>query len=203
MNKPDMSALFRIGYGLYAVTCHDGKKDNGLIVNTVCQLTSTPAQVGVTVNKSNYSHDVIKATGLMNVNCLTESAPFALFRHFGFQSGRDVDKFGGQVPQRASNGLAALTDHVNAVLCLKVEQYVDLGTHGMFICSVTDAWVVSDEPSMTYAYYHANVKPKPQKTEKKGFRCKICGWVYEGDELSADIVCPICKHGAADFEPIG
>ena len=200
--KPDMTALQRIGYGLYVVTCHDGKKDNGLIVNTVCQLTSTPTQVGVTINKDNYSHDVIRATGLMNVNCLTNSAPFNLFKHFGFQSGRDTDKFGGEVPQRAANGLAALSDHVNAVMCLKVEQYVDLGTHGMFICSVTDAWVVSDEPSMTYAYYHANVKPKPQKTEKKGFRCKICGWVYEGDELPADLVCPICKHGAEDFEPI-
>ena len=202
MSNPDLTALQRIGYGLYVVTCHDGKKDNGLIVNTVCQLTSSPAQVAVTINKGNYSHDVIRSTGLLNVNCLTESAPFNLIKHFGFQSGKDTDKFGGHVPQRAENGLAALLDYVNAVMCLKVEQYVDLGTHGMFICSVTDAWVLSNEPSMTYAYYHANVKPKPQSTGKKGYRCKICGWVSEGEELPPDIICPICKHGAEDFEPI-
>ena len=202
MSSIDTSALVRIGYGLYVVTCRDGEKDNGLIVNTVCQVTNTPNRVAVTINKHNYSHDVIRSTGLLNVNCLTNSAPFALFQHFGFRSGRDTDKFGGQVPQRAANGLAALTDHVNAVICLRVEQYIDLDTHGMFICTVTEAWAVSDEPSMTYAYYHANVKPKPTAQKKKGFVCKICGWVYEGEELPPDLVCPICKHPASDFEPI-
>ena len=201
-NKNDLSALFHIGYGLYVVTSNDGKKDNGLIVNTVTQVTSTPNRVAVTINKENYSHHVIKQTGVMNVNCLDTSAPFSVFQNFGFQSGRSVDKFQGQEPLRSDNGLAFLSRHISALLSLKVEQYVDLGTHGMFICAVTEARVISDLPSMTYAYYQDNVKPQPETEGKKGFVCKVCGWVYEGDTLPDDIVCPLCKHGAADFEPI-
>ena len=201
-NKSDMTALFKIGYGLYVVTCNDGKKDNGLIVNTVSQVTDTPNRIAVTINKANYSHHVIKQTGIMNVNCLTVEAPFKVFETFGFQSGRNVDKFADCTPLRSDNGLAFLPRYINAFMSLKVEQYVDLDTHGMFICSVTEARVISDTETMTYAYYHANVKPKPQTEGKKGYVCKICGYVYEGDPLPEDFICPLCKHGAQDFEPI-
>ncbi len=201
-NKRDMSALFKIGYGLYVVTSNDGKKDNGLIVNTVTQLTDNPYRVAVNINKANYSHHVIQQTGVLNVNCLSVEAPFKVFETFGFQSGRAVDKFAGSTPLRSDNGLIFLPRYINAFLSLKVEQYVDLGTHGMFICSVTEARVISDAETMTYTYYQQHVKPKPQTAGKKGFVCKICGYVYEGDELPEDFVCPLCKHGAADFEPI-
>ena len=201
-NKNDLSALFNIGYGLYVVTSNDGKKDNGLIVNTVSQVTSTPNRLAVTINKENYSHHVIKQTGIMNINCLTVDAPFAVFETFGFQSGRNVNKFEGCTPLRSDNGLVFLPRYINSFMSLKVEQYIDLDTHGMFICSVTEARVISDRETMTYAYYHANVKPKPNTEGKKGYVCKICGYVYEGEELPEDFVCPLCKHGAADFEEI-
>ena len=201
-NKNDMTALFNIGYGLYVVTSNDGKKDNGLIVNTVTQVTDTPNQIAVTINKANYSHHVIKQTGIMNVNCLSTEAPFKVFEVFGFQSGRNVDKFADCTPLRSDNGLVFLPRYINSFMSLKVEQYVDLGTHGMFICSVTEARVISDVPTMTYSYYHSEVKPKPQTEGKKGWVCKICGYIYEGEDLPADIICPLCKHGAADFEPI-
>ena len=201
-NKNDMTALFRIGYGLYVVTSKDGKKDNGLIVNTVTQLTDTPNRVAVNINKANYSHHVIKQTGVLNVNCLSVEAPFSVFQQFGFQTGRSVDKFAGQTVRRSDNGLVFLDKYINAFMSLKVEQYVDLGTHGMFICSVTEARVMSDQDTMTYTYYQKYVKPKPQTEGKKGFVCKVCGYIYEGDELPEDYICPLCKHGAADFEPI-
>ena len=201
-NKSDMTALFKIGYGLYVVTSHDGKKDNGLIVNTVSQVTDSPNRIAVTINKANYSHHVIKQTGKMNVNCLTVDAPFNVFEVFGFQSGRNVDKFAGCEPLRSDNGLIFLPRYINAFMSLKVEQYVDLDTHGMFICSVTEARVISDRETMTYTYYHQNVKPKPDTEGKKGYVCKICGYVYEGETLPEDFICPLCKHGAQDFEPI-
>jgi flavorubredoxin/flavin reductase (DIM6/NTAB) family NADH-FMN oxidoreductase RutF len=202
-NKNDLTALFRIGYGLYVVTSNDGKKDNGLIVNTVIQLTDTPNRVAVNINKANYSHHVIKQTGMLNVNCLSTEAPFSVFQQFGFQTGRSVDKFAGQTVHRSDNGLVFLDKYINAFMSLKVEDYVDLGTHGMFICSVTEARVMSNQDTMTYTYYQNNVKPKPETEGKKGFVCKVCGYIYEGDELPADYICPLCKHGAADFEPIG
>ena len=202
-NKNDLSALFRIGYGLYVVTSNDGKKDNGLIVNTVTQLTDTPNRVAVNINKANYSHHVIQQTGVLNVNCLSVDAPFSVFQQFGFQSGRVADKFAGQKVNRSDNGLVFLDKYINAFMSLKVEQYVDLGTHGMFICSVTEARVMSDRETMSYTYYQNNVKPKPETEGKKGFVCKVCGYIYEGEELPADYICPLCKHGAADFEPIG
>ena len=201
-NKNDMNALFNIGYGLYVVTSRDGDKDNGLIVNTVTQVTNTPNRIAVTINKENYSHHVIKKTGIMNVNCLDVSAPFFVFQHFGFQSGRTIDKFAGCENLRSDNGLRFLPRYINAFLSLKVEQYVDLDTHGMFICTVTEARVISDRETMTYTYYQNHVKPQPETEGKKGYVCKVCGWVYEGDNLPDDIVCPLCKHGAADFEPI-
>ncbi len=201
-NKNDLTALFNIGYGLYVVTSNDGKKDNGLIVNTVTQVTNTPNRVAVTINKDNYSHHVIRQTGVMNINCLTVEAPFSVFEDFGFRSGRNTNKFEGSEPLRSDNGLVFLPRYINSFMSLKVEQYVDLGTHGMFICSVTEARVISDKETMTYTYYLNNVKPKPETEGKKGFVCKICGYIYEGDELPEDFICPLCKHGAADFEPI-
>ena len=199
--KNDPTALFRIGYGLYVVTSHDGKKDNGLIVNTVTQLTDQPKRIGVTINKDNYSHHIIKKTGKLNVNCLTTDAPFRVFETFGFVSGRTVDKFAGCEPLRSSNGLVVLPRYINAYMSLEVEQYVDLGTHGMFICTLTEARTLSDKETMTYTYYQEHVKPKPA-TDKHGYVCRVCGYVYEGDTLPDDFVCPLCKHGAADFEPL-
>lgn len=201
-NKNDLSALFNISYGLYVVTSKDGNKDNGLIVNTVAQVTSTPNRVVVTINKKNYSHDVIKQTGIMNVNCLDTSAPFFVFQTFGFQSGLTADKFAGIDELRSDNGLRFLPRYINSFMSLKVESYVDLDTHGMFICSITESRVISNKETMTYDYYQDNVKPKPQAEGKKGYVCKVCGWIYEGESLPDDIVCPLCKHGAADFEPL-
>ena len=202
-NKNDLSALFNIGYGLYVVTSNDGKKDNGLIVNTVTQLTNSPNRVAVTINKANYSHHVIKQTGIMNVNCLSVDAPFSVFERFGFQSGRNADKFAGCSPLRSDNGLVFLPRYINSFMSLKVEDYMDLGTHGMFICSITESRVISKVETMTYTYYQNNVKPKPETEGKKGFVCVVCGYIYEGDELPEDFICPLCKHGVADFEPIG
>lgn len=202
-DKNDLTALFNIGYGLYVVTSNDGKKDNGLIVNTVSQVTNTPNRIAVTINKANYSHHVIKQTGVMNLNCLSTDAPFSVFQTYGFQSGRTADKFAGITPLRSDNGLVFLPKYINSFMSLKVEQYIDLDTHGMFICSVTEARVITNVETMTYTYYQKNVKPKPQTEGKKGFVCKVCGYIYEGDELPDDFICPLCKHGAADFEPIG
>jgi len=198
----DSKALFKIGYGLYVATCNDGKKDNGLILNTVMQVTDTTLRVAVAINKSNYSHDVVKETGILNINCLSTEAPFSVFQNFGFQSGRDNDKFADFPSHPSANGLPVLDKYINAWFSLKVEQYIDLESHGMFICTVTEAQTVADTESITYNYYQANVKPKPAQEKKKGYVCRICGWVYEGDPLPEDIICPICKHGAADFEPL-
>lgn len=201
-NKNDLNALFNIGYGLYVVTSNDGKKDNGLIVNTVSQVTNTPNRIAVTINKENYSHHVIKQTGIMNLNCLSTDAPFVVFETFGFASGRNTDKFANCEPLRSDNGLIFLPRHINSFMSLKVEQYVDLYTHGMFICSITESRVISNVETMTYTYYQNNVKLKPETEGKKGFVCKVCGYIYEGDKLPENYVCPLCKHGTSDFEPI-
>jgi len=201
-DKNDLTALFNIGYGLYVVTSNDGKKDNGLIVNTVTQVTNTPNRIAVTINKDNYSHHVIRQTGKMNINCLSVDAPFSVFEKFGFQSGRNVDKFEGCEPLRSDNGLVFLPKHINSFMSLKVVQYVDLDTHGMFICEVTEARVITNSETMTYTYYLNNVKPKPKTEGKKGYVCTICGYIYEGDVLPDDFICPLCKHGASDFEEI-
>ena len=198
----DPTALFNIGYGLYVVTSNDGAKDNGLIVNTVTQVTSIPNRVAVTINKMNYSCEVIAKTGKLNISTLSQEAPFKIFEHFGFQSGRNVDKFADfEHAQRSSNGLLFLDRYANSYISCNVISQVDLQTHMMFICDVTQCVNLSDVETMTYTYYQKNVKPKPE-TEKKGFVCKICGYVYEGDTLPEDYICPLCKHGAADFEPI-
>ncbi len=209
MANIDNKTLYNIGYGLYVITTHDGVKHNGMICNTVIQLTSTPLVVGVTINKSNYTCDIIQSNGVMNVNLLTESAPFSLFEKYGFASGRDVNKFENTVYTLSENGLAVLNEYINSYMSLKVKQSIDLGTHVMFVCDVTEAEVITNEPSMTYAYYHKNVKPKPAAKSNpatddapRGYMCKICGYVYEGHPLPDDFVCPLCKHPASDFEPV-
>ena len=202
-DKNDLTALFKIGYGLYVVTSRDGDKDNGLIVNTVTQLTNSPNRIGVAVNKANYSHEIIKKTGILNVNCLSTDAPFAVFEQFGFHSGRDTDKFAGSEQLlRSDNGVVFLPRYINSFMSLKVERYIDLDTHGMFVCTVTESRVIEPTETMTYNYYQQYVKPRPQTEGKKGWVCKVCGYVYEGEELPEDFVCPLCKHGVADFEPI-
>ena len=206
----DPSAFFKIGYGLYVVTSNDGVRDNGMICNTVVQVTVDPPRLAVTINKANYTHETVKKTGRMNVCTLSEGAAFSVFQRYGFQSGRTADKFAGVETIRAANGLPVPASDCNSYFALEVESYVDLGTHGMFVCKVVEAKSLSDAPTMTYAYYHANVKPKPAaaaaageaKKGKRRFVCKICGYVYEGDELPADYICPLCKHPASDFEEI-
>ena len=201
-DKNDLTALFNIGYGLYVVTARDGDKDNGCIVNTVSQVTNTPNRIAVCINKKNLTHDMVAKTGVMNVNCLSTDAPFSVFEHFGFQSGRDADKIIGEGILRSDNGVAFLGHYINSFMSLKVEQTVDLDTHSMFICSVTEARVITDVETMTYTYYQNNVKPKPETDGKKGWVCKVCGYVYEGEDIPDDFICPLCKHGVADFEPI-
>ena len=194
----DLSALNKIGYGLYVITSFDGKKHNGFISNSVMQVSSNPVQIAVSINKQNYSHDVIKATGKLNVNILTEDAPFATFKQFGFQSGREVDKFYGEEVITSVNGLAIYNKNTNACLLLKVENYVDTVTHGLFICTIEESAVLSERETMTYSYYHKNVKEKPKI--KNAYVCKICGYVYDGESLPTDFICPLCKHGAEYFE---
>ncbi len=199
--KNDMTALFKIGYGLYVITSKDGEKHNGFICNTVSQITDNPKRICVSVNKQNYSYHLIKKSGELNVNVLSTDAPFSVFERYGFSSGRNTDKFKGVDKKYSDNGLVVLPEFINSYMSLKVEDYIDLGTHGTFVCSVTEAKVINDKESMTYAYYHSNVKPKPNK-KQKGFVCKICGYVLKSDVLPDDFVCPLCKHGAQDFEPI-
>lgn len=202
MAKNENAALFKIGYGLYVLTTNDGERDNGCIVNSVMQITNTPNKVAVAINKQNHSHDTVIKTNKLNINCIAESAPFSLFQNFGFRSGRDTDKFEDIAFERSNNGLAVLKDNVNAYMSLWVESTVDLDTHTLFICFVTQMDELSEERTMTYTYYQDNVKPKPQPQKKKGYVCKICGYVHEGDELPEDFICPICKHPASDFEPV-
>lgn len=203
--KIDPLSMSKLSYGLFVLTAKDGEKDNGCIINTVTQLTSNPNRITIAVNKANYTHDIILKTGSFNVSVLTRDADFALFERFGFQSGKDTDKFAGYTEiARSQNGLLYVTESSNAVLSGKVIEAKDYGTHTLFVAEVTEAAVLSDVPSVTYDYYHSHIKPQPQALEeKKGFVCKICGYVYEGDSLPEDFICPLCKHGAEDFEPIG
>lgn len=202
MVKNENAALFKLGYGLYVITTNDGERDNGCILNSVMQVTNTHNKVAVAINKQNYTHDVVLKTNKLNINCIAESAPFNLFQNFGFRSGRDTDKFEGVAFERSNNGLAVLKENVNAYMSLWVESTVDLDTHTLFICFVTQMDELSEERTMTYTYYQDNVKPKPQPQKKKGYVCKICGYVHEADELPEDFICPLCKHPASDFEPI-
>lgn len=197
----DKTALFRIGYGLYVITAHDGVKDTGCIVNSVGQVADNPLRVSVCINKANYTNEVVSKTGVLNINCLSVEAPFGVFKRFGFRSGRNVDKFAdcADTAPRSANGLIVLPQYINAFMSLKVEKTVDLGSHTMFLCEVTEAKPVSTPETMTYTYYQQNVKPKPQ-VKKAGWVCKVCGYVYEGDTLPEDFICPTCKHDASNFE---
>ncbi len=202
METIDPTALFRIGYGLYVITLSDGAKFNGMICNTVMQVASTPLKLAVSINKANYSHDVIRKSGKMNVNVLDQSAPFDVFKCFGFRSGRDADKLAGVPYTLSANGLPVLSQNCNAFFSLEVESYSDVGSHGLFICTLSEAKVLGKGETMTYSYYQANVKPKPAPAKKKGFVCTVCGYVYEGDTLPDDFICPLCKHPASDFKPL-
>ena len=198
----DKTALFRIGYGLYVVSVNDGTKDTGCIVNSVCQVADNPLRVSVCINKANYTNEVVNRTGVLNVNCLSVEAPFGVFKQFGFQSGRTADKFADYTDApRSANGLIVLPQYINAFMSLKVVKTIDLGSHDMFLCEVTEAKAFSNLDTMTYTYYQQNVKPKPQP-KKTGWVCKVCGYVYEGDELPEDYICPICKHDASVFEKV-
>ena len=194
--------LFKLSYGLFVLSARDTEKDNGCIINTVMQITDTPLQIAVGINKDNYTYEMIEKTGMFNVSVLTEDVPFSVFEDFGFKSGRTEDKFSSfNDKERSENGIFYLTKYTNAFISAKVIKTLDCGTHMMLIAEVTDAKILSDAPSVTYDYYFKNIKPKPE-AKKKGYVCKICGYVYEGDPLPDDFICPLCKHPASDFEPI-
>jgi len=202
----DMKAMFKLTYGLFVLTAAAQGKESGCIINTAGQVTDTPNRISITVNKANLTHDLVKQSGKFNVSILSEAAGFDTFRRFGFQSGRDVDKFAGYPAcRRSANGLYVVTEGVNAYISAEVEQTLDLGTHTLFIAKVTDLEILSDTPSATYTYYQNSIKPKPEApktTGKVAWRCVICGYVYEGEELPADFICPLCKHPASDFEKV-
>lgn len=196
-------AMFNLSYGLFVLTSKDGDKDNGCIVNTVSQVTSTPNRITVAVNKQNLTCEMISKTGVFNVSILTEKSKFETYKHWGFQSGKDTDKLESITYSRSSNGLVYLVNETNAYISAKVTSSVDLDTHILFIAEVTDMEVLSDNESVTYSYYHKNIKTMPQtQQKKKGFICIICGYIYEGDTLPSDFICPLCKHPASDFKPI-
>lgn len=199
----DNKAMFNLSYGLFILTAKDGEKDNGCIVNTVGQVTSQPNRISLTVNKANYTHDMILKTKEFNVSVLAENSKFETYRHWGFQSGRNTDKLESISFKRSANGLVYITDETNAFLSAKVVSTLDLGTHTLFIADVTDGEVLSQVPSATYSFYQNNIKPKPASTEKrKGFICTVCGYIYEGETLPDDFICPVCKHPASDFRPL-
>ena len=205
----DKKAMYRLSYGLFVVCANRDGKDNGCITNTAIQVTSEPNRITLAVNKSNYTHDMIMDTKKFTVSVISQKADFELFKHFGFQSGRDVDKFASFTDcKRADNGTMIITKGTNAYLCGEVIQTVDLGTHTLFIADVTDMDVLADVPSATYEYYQSEIKPKPEAVGKTKdgqtvWRCKICGYEYVGEELPDDFICPICKHPASDFEKVG
>ncbi len=202
----DKKVMYQLTYGLFVVTAKEGEKINGCITNTAMQVTSSPNRISLTVNKSNYTHDMIVRTGEFNVTVLSEKTPFDLFKRFGFASGRDTNKFEGfSLFAYAANGIPYILQGANAYLSGSVVQSIDLGTHTMFIADVTDGETLSTLPSVTYGYYQKNIKPAPVSSEKKGktvWRCKVCGYEYEGEELPEDFICPLCKHGAEDFEKV-
>ena len=196
------AAMYKLTYGLFVLTAKEGEKDNGCIINTAMQVTTSPNRIIIVVNKQNYTHDMIMRTKTFNVSCLSENASFEVFKHFGFQSGKDVDKMEGKSYLRAENGIVYVEDMANAYISGKVVSETDLGTHTMFLADVTDAKVLNDAESVSYSYYQKNIKPAPQPAKKKGWVCKICGYVYEGEDLPEDFICPLCKHPASDFEPL-
>lgn len=199
----DKTAMYKLTYGLFVLTAKEGDKDNGCIVNTVSQVTTTPNRIVVAVNKNNYTHDMIVRTGVFNVSILSEKSKFDTYKHWGFQSGRDTDKAEGITFSRSENGVIYLAEETNAYLSAKVVSMTDLGTHTLFLADVTDGAVLSEDASVTYAYYQSSIKPAPAAQEKKkGFICTVCGYIYEGETLPEDFICPLCKHPASDFKPL-
>lgn len=199
----DTNVLFNIGYGLYVLTANENGKDNGCIINTVMQVTSDPVQIAIAVNKRNFTTGMIQNTKKFNISVLSENSKFEIFKHFGYQSGRNIDKFSDFFDtKRSPNGILYITENTNSYMSAYVKQEIDLGTHILFIAQLVEAEKLSEIPTVTYNYYQKNIKPAPQSTNKKGWRCKICGYIYEGENLPADYICPICKHGAIDFEKI-
>lgn len=204
----DKKAMYKLSYGLFVLTAKEGDKDNGCIINTAIQAASAPNQISVCVSKANYTHDMITRTGEFTISVISKEADFSLFKHFGFQSGRDVNKFEAYGScNRGNNGIYYITEGTNSYISVKVDKTVDLGSHTMFIGEVTDMEVLSDAASVTYEYYLENIKPKPQavgKTEDNQtiWRCMICGYEYVGEELPEDFICPLCKHPASDFEKV-
>ena len=198
----DEKAMYKLSYGLFVLTAREGDKDNGCIVNTVSQVTVSPNRIVVAVNKSNYTHDMIVSSGMFNVSVLIEKSSFDTYKHWGFQSGRDVDKTKEITFQRAANGIIYIAEETNAYLSAKVVSMTDLGTHTLFLADVTEAEVLSQEESVTYSYYQKNIKPAPAPEKKKGFICTVCGYIYEADTLPEDFICPWCKHPASDFKPL-
>lgn len=204
----DKKAMYRLTYGLFILTAKADGKDNGCIINTAIQAASEPNQISIAVNKANFTHDMIKQTGEFTVSVISQDAGFELFKRFGFQSGRDTDKFAGFASyETGANGIRYITEGTNAYISVKVEKTQDLGSHTMFIGTVTDMEVLSQTPSVTYEYYQNNIKPRPQasaaaKEGKTVWRCRICGYEYVGEELPEDFICPLCKHPASDFEKV-
>lgn len=199
----DKKAMYQLTYGLFILTAREGEKDNGCIVNTVAQVTTEPNRITVAVNKKNYTHDMITRTGEFNVSILTEKSRFDTYKHWGFQSGADTDKLEAVEYQRADNGIVYIASECNAYISAKVVSSVDLGTHTLFLADVTDGAVLSEDDSVTYAYYQKNIKTAPKNQEKKkGFVCTVCGYIYEGEVLPEDFTCPWCKHPASDFKPL-
>ena len=203
----DRKVMYQLSYGLFVLTSAASGRESGCIINTAGQVTSEPNRVSIAVNKSNFTHDLVTESGKFNLSILSESAGFDTFKHFGFQSGRETDKFGGyEACRRSANGLYYITAGTNGFLSATVEQALDLGTHTLFIAGVDDMERLSDLPSATYAYYQSHIKPQPQKpdapTGKTVWRCRVCGYVYEGEELPEDFICPLCKHPASDFEKV-
>ena len=198
----DKKAMYKLTYGLFILTAKEEEKDNGCIVNTVTQVTTEPNRITVAVNKKNYTHDMILRTGTFNVSVLTENSRFETYRHWGFQSGAETDKMEGITFQRAENGIVYNEDQCNVYISAKVVSATDLGTHTLFLADVTDARALADEESVTYSYYQKNIKTAPKTEGKKGFICTVCGYIYEGDTLPEDFVCPLCKHPASDFKKL-
>lgn len=210
----EKTAMYKLTYGLFVLTTTDGERQNGCIVNTVSMITDSPKRITVFVNKSNYSEELLRKTGIFNVSVLTEKTPFDVFRQFGFASGRETDKFAGKAYEKTENGLNYIAEYSNAVLSAKVVDHYDYGTHTLFVAEVTEAKTLSEDKSVTYEYYQSNIKPRPAAATEGGEKgasaakkpkawvCKVCGYTYEGEQLPPDFVCPWCKHPAEDFEPI-
>lgn len=199
----DTNALFKIGYGLYVLSANENQKDNACIINTAMQVTSNPCQIAICVNKNNFTCKMIQRTRKFNISVLSEKADFETFKHFGFQSGREIDKFKDYAcVKRSPNGLLYITKNTNAFLSTWVVNEIDLNTHIMFIAQLVEAEILNEEPTVTYDFYQKNIKPKTKNTQKHGWRCKICGFICEDEVLKEDYICPVCKHGIADFEKI-